>query len=218
MLTSMLLLTQVTWAYNPTWEELYKPDDWVKQSVHSSDIGDIVVYKKMIDGFPCFQGETTASLPIPMMLEVAADAPSAVEWSTAGVKEGIELARTELYVDYYQYLDVPVFSDRYWVLRGYFEKDGAIHLFRWEKLVNGGPHSNFHKSIQEQYPDAEEALINIGAWIFTPTDQNVIQIQYRLCSHPGGSVPAVLQSIATEQSLPNNLRDMIQETQRRIKN
>ncbi len=216
MYMSVLWIIPSVWAYNPTWEELYKPDGWVKQTVLSTDIGDIVVHKKMIDGFPCFQGETTASLPIPIMLEIAADAPSAVEWSSAGVKEGVELARTETYIDYYQYLNVPVFSDRYWLLRGYFEKDNTSFLFRWERLNNGGPHTDFYRNIKEKYPHAEEALINIGAWIFTPLTDNESRIQYSICSHPGGSVPAVLQSIATEQSLPNNLRDMIQEAERRI--
>ena len=84
--------------------------------------------------FPALkEREYDGLLDIPLMIEVAADAESAMEWSSAGVTEAETLARTTEYADYYQYLDLPFpLSDRFWMLRGYFEQEGAVHYFRWE--------------------------------------------------------------------------------------
>ena len=71
--------------------------------------------------------------------------------------------------DYYQYLDVPVFTDRYWILRGFFEtKTDATNrttkIFHWENISHKYP--EFQKKVQTKNPYALEPLINVGAWIF----------------------------------------------------
>ena len=140
----LLLFIAVTEAYNPTWIELKSDDGWVTQDTIQTGVGAVAVSKKLVDGFPCFKGEIEYDgvLDIPLMIEVAADAESAMEWSSAGVSEAETLARTTDYADYYQYLDLPFpLSDRFWMLRGYFEQEGSVHYFRWEPLVKGGSHS-----------------------------------------------------------------------------
>ena len=84
-------------AYNPTWVELKSDDGWVVQDTIQTQVGPVVVSKKMVDGFPCFKGETEYDgvLDIPLMIEIAADAESAMEWSSAGVTEAETLARTK---------------------------------------------------------------------------------------------------------------------------
>lgn len=218
----LLILSLITFALatpNPTWSELYQTANWVQKSSLSTDIGTVVVYTKKVDNFPCFRGDTVADiLPssenLSTMVTIAGDAASALDWSSADLTEGVELGRTDTYIDYYQYLSIPLLSDRYWFLRGYPERDGPSYLFRWEKLIEGGPYTEFYKEVQHKYPNEEETLINIGAWIFTPKETQT-HIQYIICSHPGGSVPTMLQSVATEDSLPTNIQDMIQETHRR---
>ena len=218
----LLILSWITLALalpNPTWSELYSSNGWIKKSTLSTDIGNVIVYSKKVDDFPCFKGETLADIAptaqtLNKMVTIAGDAPSAVEWSSSDLTEGVELGRTDTYVDYYQYLSIPVLSDRYWFLRGYPERDGPAYLFRWERLIDGGPYTNFYQQIQQKYPNGEEPVINIGAWVLTPQNQHTL-IQYIICSHPGGNVPTMLQSVATEESLPTNIRDMIQETRRR---
>ena len=90
----LLLFIAVTEAYNPTWTRLKSDDGWVVQDTIQTSIGAVVVSKKMVDGFPCFKGETEYDgvLDIPLMIEAAADAESAMEWSSAGVTEAETLA------------------------------------------------------------------------------------------------------------------------------
>ena len=205
-------------AYNPTWAELKSEDGWAVQGTVHTDIGTVVVSKKMIDNFPCFRGvaEYNGLLDIPLMIEIAADAESAMEWSSAGVAEAETLAKTNEYAEYYQFLDLPFpMSDRYWFLRGYFEREGDVYYFRWKPLVAGGIHSARYQKVKTDYPDALETKINLGSWIVYSHDGKT-HVEDRLCSHPNGSVPVSLQSIATSKTLPNNVAEIIKETKRRM--
>jgi len=216
MYSTLLLITSAQ-AYNPTWAELKDSSGWTIQDTVQTKVGAVVVKKKLIDGFPCFSG--TAKYPeqlnIPLMIEIASDAESAITWSSADITHAKTLSVTNTSVDYWQYLSIPVFSDRMWFLRGYFERDGEAFLFRWEKLENGGPHKEFYKAKIEQFPHAEVTPINLGAWRIQQVE-NTTFVRYSICSHPGGSISPMFQSIATESTLPNNLVDMIQETKRQM--
>ena len=214
----LLLFIAVTEAYNPTWTELKSDDGWVVQDTIATSVGAVAVSKKMVDGFPCFKGEIEYDgvLDLPLLIEVASDAESAMEWSSAGVTEAETLARTTNYADYYQYLDLPFpLSDRFWMLRGYFEQEGAVHYFRWEPLVKGGTHTEKYQQVVNAHPDALETSINIGSWILYKYDGKT-HVEDRLCSHPGGSVPVSMQSIATSKTLPTNVAEIIMETKRRM--
>ena len=220
-MTSLLLLslfTTATEAYNPTWAELKSDDGWVVQDTIQTEIGPVVVSKKMVDGFPCFKGEVEydGRLDLQLMIEIAADAESAMEWSSAGVTEAETLARTTGYAEYYQFLDLPFpLSDRFWMLRGYFEREDAVQYFRWEPLVKGGAHNSKYQKVITAYPDALEPSINIGSWILYNYDGKT-HVEDRLCSHPSGNVPVSMQSIATSKTLPTNVAEIIVETKRRM--
>ena len=124
----VLTLLPQAFAYNPTWSELKNESGWEVQETIKTEVGDVVVSKKVIDNFPCFRGVTTypKTLPVSLMIEIAADAESAIDWSSADVIDAKNLRQTNEYVDYWQYLDVPVFSDRMWFLRGYFEQEDLL--------------------------------------------------------------------------------------------
>ena len=212
------LFTSTTEAYNPTWAELKSEDGWVVQDTVQTEIGPVTVSKKMVDNFPCFRGVTEYEglLDIPLMIEVAADAESAMEWSSAGVVEAETLSRMREYAEYYQLLDLPFpMSDRYWFLRGYFEQEGDVYYFRWSPLVSGGAYTERYQKVKIDYPEALETKINIGSWILYNHDGKT-HVEDRLCSHPNGSIPLSLQSIATSKTLPNNVAEIIKETKRRM--
>ena len=214
----LLLFIAVSEAYSPTWIELKSDDGWVTQDTIQTKVGTVVVSKKLVDGFPCFKGEIEFDgvLDIPLMIEVAADAESAIQWSSAGVTEAETLSLTKDYADYYQFLDLPFpLSDRFWMLRGYFEQEGPVYYFRWEPLVKGGAHSEKYQQVVRDHPDALETSINIGSWILHNYDGKT-HVEDRLCSHPGGSVPVSMQSIATSKTLPTNVAEIIMETKRRM--
>ena len=119
-----------------------------------------------------------------------------------------------MYIDYYQYLALPLLSDRYWFLRGYVEESGAETRFRWEILPKNHPHQKFYHSIKKKYPNAVEVPRNIGAWVFIQRPMNN-EVRYYVCTNPGGSVPESLQSVGTEKTLPDNLNDLILESKKR---
>lgn len=217
-LFTLLSLVQAS-PYNPTWPELKSDDGWTVQTHVETEVGTVVVSKKMVDGFPCFKGETEYDgvLDVPLMIEVAADAESAMKWSSAGVTEAETLMRTKDYTEYYQFLDLPFpLSDRYWMLRGHFEREKNVHYFRWEPLMNGGAHTGRYEQVKREHPEALETTINLGSWILYVHDDKT-HVEDRLCSHPGGSVPVSMQSIATSQTLPTNVSEIILETKRRMK-
>ena len=217
-LNLLSLFIGVTEAYNPTWAELKSDEGWVVQDTIQTEVGPVVVSKKMVDGFPCFKGEIEYddSLDISYLIEVAADAESAIQWSSAGGTDAETLARTKEYAEYYQYLDLPFpLSDRFWILRGYFEQEDAVHYFRWEPVMNGGVHTSRYEQVKREHPDALEPIINIGSWILYNYDGKT-HVEDRLCSHPGGSVPVSMQSIATSKTLPTNVSEIIMETRRRM--
>ena len=209
----VFILCTLARAQTPTWEGLYTKAGWGYEHTTETSVGEVEVYKKWIGDLPCFQGKTTTRFGPDLLLEIAADAESAVHWSSADVVEAKTLYRSASHVDYYQYLNVPIFSDRYWFLRGYVEREENEVRFRWEPLEEGA-HEDFYRQTKEKYPSAVETSINLGAWVFR-TVSNQTEVRYYICTHPGGSVPSALQSIGTEQTLPNNLQDLIIEAQRR---
>ena len=201
---------------NPTLSELLDPEGWEFQRAVSSQHGPIEVYQKSIQDFPCFQGRCQTNVPASIMFKIAGDAESAIEWSSANVEHAELLGKKGNRVDYYQYLSVPILSDRHWFLRGYHEDHGDHLRFHWEKLEQGGPHGERFKHYTALFPNAVEPIINVGAWIFRPVGE-VTKVRYYICTHPGGYVPDMMQSVGTERTLPNNLRDMFTEGTRRWK-
>lgn len=211
------ILTKTVSAYNPTWSTLKSSTAWEVQDTVQTEVGKVTVSKQLNGGFPCFAGHMIypEQLDVSLMIEIAADAESAIDWSSAGIVHAKTLKRTDAFVDYWQYLNVPVFSDRMWFLRGYFEASGDVSVFRWERLEPSGEHRQFYEEKIKQYPHAEVTPINFGAWQISNRGDTT-SITYRICSHPGGSLSPILQSVATESTLPNNLRDLVVETKKRM--
>ena len=201
--------------WNVTWDSLRADSGWAVSYTASEDIGTVKVLKKEINGFPCFQGQSTTTLSVPMLMSVATDITGAKKWSTAGITKAEVLGQGGGKIDYYQYLDIPFLSDRHWFLRGYIETKGSETRFRWDKIP-GNAHASRIAQLRTESSDAVEPPLNIGAWVFLSGDKQT-EVRYYICTHPGGSVPASLQSIGTEKTLPNNVVDLIVEAQRRSK-
>ena len=201
--------------WNPSWSELSANQGWKLHQTVKRSTGNVSVYKKMIQGNPCFKGTTVVqNMDYKVLLEIATDIESAKQWSSAGIKEAVTLQRNSTSIDYYQYIDLPLISDRFWFLRGYFEQANGVITFRWERLPQGGPHKKIYEQVKTRHPSAVEPVVNIGAWRFTPRAEQ-LTISYLLCTHPGGSIPTSLQAVGTAKTLPNNLEDVIKEGRRR---
>ena len=203
---------------SPTWNDLIDEKNWSLHKVVSRrNVGEISVYKKLIDNFPCYKGEgVVQGVSAESLLSIAIDAESATKWSSANVIDAKTLANSPITVDYFQYIDVPLFSDRFWFLRGNIIRSEDTIVFHWDRLEQGGPHMGFYSEITNKYPNAIEPPLNVGGWYFKG-DQTSLRMKYLICTHPGGSVPKGLQSIGTAQTLPNNLEDLYKEAIRRGK-
>jgi hypothetical protein len=200
---------------SPTWQELRSGEGWEKLSDYDMEgIGPVAVHRKTIGGLSCFMGTATTEVGTAALLSVATDIEGVDNWSSASLPESETLGTGPSHVDYYQYLDVPIFSDRFWFLRGYIEEEGGIIRFRWERLDAGGPYPERHAEVLRLHPSAEEPPVNIGAWSFI-AGTGATAVEYHICAHPGGLVPPGLQAIGTQKNLPHNLRDLVVEGRRR---
>ena len=105
------LVSGAAHAEIPTWSEIEATDSWeLLTTKRHEDAGEVGVYRATIAGTTCFQGKATADVPVENLLDVATDIESATEWSSAGVLEAETLGRSDDWIDYYQYLDVPGFA------------------------------------------------------------------------------------------------------------
>ena len=216
------LISQAWGLYQPTWEELYPEEGWAPKDLIASDVGNISIFEKQIDGMPCFQARANTDILPALILEIAADAESALNWSSAGLLEGETLLRRDNYVDYYQYLKLPIISDRFWILRGYFETfdhhGKKAEVFRWHPISE--LYSSKLQHVQKRHSGAIEAQTNIGAWMVlsdgSQRKAQTFELRYYICTHPGGYIPSSLQSIGTEHTLPNNVEEIIHEARQSV--
>jgi len=76
-----------------------------------ADAGEVVVLTSKVAGVECFRGTATTDVPGSKLLEVVADVEGAVRWSSAGVSNAKLLKRSGSTLEYFQYLDVPGWTD-----------------------------------------------------------------------------------------------------------
>ncbi len=212
----LLLLSAITLAA-PTWSQVSSATSWKEFKVASTkNTGEVRLSSATIGGIPCFRGQgTVGDIPAEKLLTVATDIEGAKTWSSAGIKDAITLKRAGDTLDYYQYLSVPVVSDRFWFLHGtIFRQEGVVGL-RWEKAwENGGPYASTWQEIKAANPKAVEPPVNVGGWIFKAVEGGV-EISYLVCTDSGGAIPESLQSMATKSTLPTTVDDLVREARKR---
>ena len=194
----------------PKLKDLLSEEGWKTfKSIKDKEIGTITVQEKNIQGFPCFRSFAKSSVPVSVFAPLAQDIPASLKWSSSGLKESITLHQTADYIDYYQYLAIPFLSDRHWFLRAVLESTPQEFQFTWKRLPKD-QHTSFVAQKEKEHPRAVEPPINIGQWKFTAVEKQT-NVQYSICTHPGGSVPKRLRSVGTVRTLPTNIKEMIIE-------
>jgi hypothetical protein len=191
VLAAVLLAAPSSGRADPTWAEVQSIDDWIEHSVRQhDDAGAVRVLRTTLDEVYCFRAEATVDLTPKLLLGVALD---------------------------YQYLDVPDWTltkDRVWFLRGTVIRDGAALGLRWERLEQGGDHKEIYDDFFARHPKAIEVPVNVGAWMFTPSDDGTV-VEYTICSVQGGNLPIKLGMQVTTTTLPDNVGDLVREARRR---
>jgi len=201
----------------PTWSSLSTATSWsLFKTASSRNAGEVKLYSATLDGTSCFRAVSTVSgVPADTMLAVATDIEGAIHWSSAGIKDAVTLKKTASTLDYYEYLSVPIISDRFWFLHGTVIRDGSLVGLRWEKAWDqGGPYAATWKEVTTAHPKAVEPPVNVGAWLFQGAD-DAVTITYLVCTDAGGSIPEGVQSMATKGTLPDTVDDLVKEARNR---
>ncbi len=202
----------MTAALAAPWGVLNNTDGWEDWGRKSSDVGDVAVRYKEIDGLRCIEGRTVVPEAPASLLRVAMDIESATRWSSQGLVASRTLVKSPDRVDYYQYLDVPnwtLVADRYWLLRGRVVREGAKTLFRWER-VEDAAYADAHAEAKERSTSAIEPPVNWGEWMFNPTEAGT-DVAYRACVDVGGSIPDGIAQWVAKRTLPGTIADLVLE-------
>lgn len=212
----LILLAAAAFAV-PTHEQI-ESAAWKQVATRDhADAGTVTVYQANIGGMDCFRGTAVTPAPMDKLLEVATDVPSATKWSTAGLTKSEVLGKHGSTMEYWQYLDVPgwtMSSDRFWFVTGTYSSSATLSYLRWDELASGGAYGTKYSEVKATYPDAVETVVNIGGWYFKP-DAGGTLVDYDVCTDPGGSIPAAVQSAATRRTLPDTVGDLIREAKHR---
>ena len=120
----------------PSLPDLIDNSGWeAHKKIRAKKIGFIVVLKKKISGYECYRAQSNVKdVLFERLVEVSKDIPAATQWSSSGVTESVLLSHTDNVIDYYQYLKVPVLTDRHWFLRGQIQEEEGLYVFGWERI------------------------------------------------------------------------------------
>jgi len=200
----------------PTLQRLLEEDGWKPlKTIQDQVVGLINVQEKEINEFPCFRAKVETAVSLTALEAVVRDIPSSLHWSSAGLKESITLDQSSHHIDYYQYLSIPFVSDRHWFLQAQISKTSDSFRFMWQPL-EAKKHSTWVAKKRKQHAGAVVPPINIGEWEFIRVNPTTNQVQYSICTHPGGSIPKHFRSIGTVKTLPTNVKEIIIEAKRRV--
>ncbi len=213
----MLLLLSLAALAKPTHAQI-EAASWKQVASRDTDQGTVLVYSGMVAGMECFRGTGATPAPVAKLIEVATDIPAATRWSTAGLSHSEWLARNGSTLDYWQYLDVPAWTmsaDRFWFVRSTVQVGENLAWEKWDALLGGGPHTAKFAEVTAANPDAVEPRVNVGEWLFKADGAGNSLVEYMVCTDPGGSIPAAIQSAATRRTLPDTVADLVREAKKR---
>jgi hypothetical protein len=182
-----------------------------------ADAGTVQLYSAPIGGLTCLKGSASVAVPPATLLAVASDIPSATRWSTAGLTRSELLSKSGSTLQYWQYLDIPAWtmaSDRFWFLQSTIGTSGNLSYLKWSPLPAGHPHAAKVQAVRAEHPDAVEPAVNVGGWYFKANGATTT-VDYLVCTDPGGSIPAAVQSAAERRTLPDTVGDLVREAKRR---
>ncbi len=216
---ALALLLALPAAADPTWAEIRAETSWTEHArKNHSEAGEVVVLKATIDGVGCWRADAKVDVDPSYMMEVAMDIEGTTDWATtAHVSDAKVLSRSGTVLEYYQLMDVPGWTlakDRFWFVRGRVAAESGSTGFTWEKLDEGGAHTDAYTEFLGAHEGAIEPPINSGGWHFTPVADGT-EIRYHICTDSGGQIPQSIQAMATSSTLPDTVGDLVREARKR---
>ena len=173
---------------------------------------------KYVGEIPCLLGQVDVAVAPDKLLEVAMDIESAMQWSSAPMDASRTLGREGDLVFYYQLLDTPRWTltkDRFWVLAGrkHTRSDRSV-AFQWNRFEWRSKYPDLVAELERDHEDAIEPPTNYGEWRFTPI-KGGSNVRYYVCSDTGGSLSEGVQKLASKETLPDTVADLVVEARKR---
>jgi len=195
------------------------PDGWVLMEAEAHpEWGQVIARHKPLDGADCLEISGVSAADPELLKAIILDIPGNLQWSSAGLALSEVLGPAGDGFDYLQVLKVPPpFSDRYWVLRGTVAEGGegpGSWAFHWSRVDAAQTYPERVTAIADAYGQAVEIGVNVGSWALLP-EGDATRARFRSCTNIGGGIPEWAGEKAARLLLPNNLRDLFAEAQRR---
>ncbi len=169
---------------------------------------DVAVSQKRIPGLevPAFRGVRTVDVSCDVYFQAVSD-PNRHGAVNDLLEESRVLSRSGADVVFYQVVDLPFVSHRYWINTATNERDiGGVsghHRQSWRGM-DKHDYPEVRDRLEDEY-DAVFTEVNYGFWDLIPAGADRCTITYAAVSDPGGSIPGGAGAWASEKSLPDNI-------------
>lgn len=168
----------------------------------------VKVTQKSVAGLsiPAFRGQRTFDVTCDAYFTAVSD-PARHQAVNSMLRESGVVSTSGSTVVFYQVVDLPLISDRYWINKAVNERNvGGVaghHRQTWQ-----GANKDDYPAVRDAVEDKYSAVftpINYGMWDLVPTASGGCTVTYAAVSDPGGSIPGGASSWASEKSLPENI-------------
>jgi hypothetical protein len=188
---------------------LYTEKDW--SLIETTEEG-ISIHVKPVSGVPVKAVRVSQILEIDpeVLAQVIEDVSNYGRFLTsASAMECDLLAVTETELVGYQYVDIPLISDRVYAFR-MFRPDSASTRVDWELI----PQSDL-KNYQVNERSGVYIDYGVGSWSMNKRADGKYDVSYRLVMDPGGWIPDSVSDYFNQVSIVGIFKDAIKETERR---
>ncbi|NQV50793.1 MAG: hypothetical protein HQ507_09860 [Candidatus Marinimicrobia bacterium] len=190
-------------------ESLYNDSNWLP--VETTKTG-ITISEKVVDNVAVKAVKVTqeVSLDPEILAQVIEDVANYGRFLTsASAMECELLAVDESGLVGYQYVDVPVISDRVYAFKMY-RPDRSQTRVDWELI----PESKLANYEVNERPGVYIDY-GVGSWSMNKLENGLYEVSYRLVMDPGGWIPGNVSDYFNRVSIVGIFKDALIETQRR---
>jgi hypothetical protein len=176
--------------------------------------GETVTGIELVDGVKAAQGYglKVYQLPIKVLWKAITDEPHFVGWLPLRVSRVVQgAARTDDHI-LYQYMELPIVSDRWWMTRMRFNTD----LYRssqeraWELAWDDRTHDVdlLTQLDAALFEEGEPVSWSRGAWLLVPLDADRTLVEYHFWTDPGGAVPVTAAMLFAIREVAKTMETM----------
>ena len=177
----------------------------------------VAVSTKKVAGLsvPAFRGQRTVDVSCDAYFANVSD-PSRHQAVNSMLRASRVVKKDGDTVVFYQVLDVPLLSDRYWINGAKNERNiggqaGHDRQTWWAEQRDDYP--EIRDAVEKEY-SAVFTEVNYGFWDLVPAGDGSCTVTYAVVSDPGGSIPSSAGSWASEKSLPANINSFYEAAKR----